>query len=120
MASHTDVVTAGARGGRHHADRVPVASCRWSVQVFRRNRKFVRSFVLRLAVMVALLMAAAAGGVVGVLAAPLIGQPREAGFWGGGVVVFVLYVLALVVVVIGSALRVPSLMRWRDRLEWLA
>ncbi|QTE28841.1 hypothetical protein [Pengzhenrongella sicca] len=117
-SGHSDDVTVGEPGGRHHADRVPWP--RRPAQVFGWKRKFVRSFVWRIALGVGLLGAAAAGGGVGVLAAPLIRQPREAGFWGGVVVVFVAYILLIAIVFIGNALRVPSLMRWRDRMELLA
>ena len=75
---------------------------------------------MRIALGVGLLVAAAAGGAVSVLAAPLIRQPREAAFWGSVVAIFVVYLFLLAIAFIGNALRVPSLMRWRDRMEWLA
>ena len=90
------------------------------MQAFGWKRKFVRSFVLRVALGVGLLVVAAAGGAVSVLAAPLIRRQRDAAFWGGVVVSFIVYLFLLTIVFIGNALRVPSLMRWRERMEWLA
>ncbi|GIG19833.1 hypothetical protein Cch01nite_05570 [Cellulomonas chitinilytica] len=60
----------------------------------------------RVALLVAVLVCAAVGGGVGSLVAPVVGQPRDAGFWAGATVTLALYL----VVTIGA---------WITRARWL-
>ena len=62
----------------------------------------------------AYLACAAVAGGIGYVIAPLIGQPRDAGFWGGVTITFGLILVASTVCVIGYE-RGSQRFRWMER-----
>lgn len=97
--------------GRHAADN---SAAMLRTEVRRAFVGFVLYGLRRVSAVAALLACASLAGGVGYLIAPLIGQPRDAGFWGGVTIVTGLLVVATVVCVIGYE-RGSRRFRWMER-----
>ncbi|MCC2333303.1 hypothetical protein [Cellulomonas wangsupingiae] len=94
--------------GRHEADDgASSRSDAWPAFV-----GFLSYAARRWSLGVAYLAWAAVAGGIGYVVAPLIGQPEDAGFWGGFAIAIVLIAIATLVCVTGHALG------WR-RFDWV-
>ena len=96
------------RAGRHEADDGPsVRAEAWTAFI-----GLVSFAARRWSAAIASLACAAVAGGIGSVVAPLIGQPGDAGFWGGFTIALGLIVIATIVCVIGYELG------WR-RFHWM-
>ncbi|MBO0926503.1 hypothetical protein J1G44_18675 [Cellulomonas sp. zg-ZUI199] len=98
-------------GGRHPADDDGVSR---RAEIRHLLAGPVLYGLRRLSVAVACLACAAVAGGTGSVIAPLIGQPRAAGFWGGATIMYGVIVIAAVVCMIGHEID-SRRFRWVDR-----